>query len=524
MKKNLPRHPVLRKLARWILFGLISLVTLIVFAYSALSLWGRREWANAQAELRAKGEKLSLVELMPPAIPDSENFFAIPIWQELLELEPGTNRDGTPILKEKMKSQDYRIDRFRKALQISEANTLTSTLRGGYEKGAPRNFDAGAALYRDHQKAPPGLSASETILAALDEAKWELEEIQEAAPRPHANLGLPRNGNFFHLALPYLTPSVSLAQYLGMRIAAEAAAGRGIEAKANLFLLLRLADALQSDPIFISMLVRLSILSIATQAVWDGLEANCWSDSQLEEIQIRLGSIDLSHDLANGLRAERGGANQTLEAYAQKGGMAQYVRDAAMIANMSTNENRNDWETQLTLLGAKIYPRGLLFQSLAIYNRLIQEIIEKLGVDPFAPNLGESIQRQISDLQTFPNPFLYPLVGAAAPLLLSLQVRVANVENRLRQAQIAIVLERYRLAKGCYPEFLKELIPAYSAKLPTDVIDGENFRYRREAPDQFVLWSIGANRLDEGGTPPVRLNKLEEGDWVWRTASDSNRN
>jgi len=510
---------LLRKLFRWLGFGAIALITLIVLAYSILSFWGRREWAAAQAELREKGEKLSLVELAAPAIPDEENFFAIPLWREVLELEPAVERDGTPILKAKA-YQHSRIGAFKKALSYGkDGPSMPSQLKGGYEKGQPRNLEAAAGLYRAAGLAPAGLPAPRTILAALDSAQPELRELQDAAARSGANLNLPSEGNYFRQPRPHISPPISIAQYLMVRIAAEAADGRGVEAKKNLFLLLRLADTLQSDPVLISLLVRLSILSIATQAVWDGLTAGCWNDAQLAEIQNRLGEVDLSRDFANALRGERGGTNQTLEAYARGGGMAQLVKDAILMTDFM--EWPNEWEKALTLLVARLYPRGLLFQSLAIYNRLIQEIVEEAETEPFRLTFGEGVQRQIAELQGIPQRFLYLLVAQSAPYLTTAQIRVVNVETRLRQARIAVALERYRLANGEYPERLNDLVPSYFSELPLDVCGGENYRYRRPAPDQFILWSVGGNQTDDQGAPPENPTRLTEGDWIWKTALPS---
>ncbi len=82
----------LRNGVRILLFLVLSAVTLVVLAYSWLSYAGRRDWARAKQELIARGEKLSLAELAPKPIPDSENFFADPLWAELADTVPAKNR------------------------------------------------------------------------------------------------------------------------------------------------------------------------------------------------------------------------------------------------------------------------------------------------------------------------------------------------------------------------------------------------------------------------------------------------
>ncbi len=89
---------------------------------------------------------------------------------------------------------------------------------------------------------------------------------------------------------------------------------------------------------------------------------------------------------------------------------------------------------------------------------------------------------------------------------------------------VAIALERYRLAKGVYPDTLDALIPAYLDRIPPDRFDGKPLKYRL-ADGRAVLYSIGADLKDDGGTPMrkpsgeiVRFDMHREnpmlGDWI----------
>ena len=111
-----------------------------------------------------------------------------------------------------------------------------------------------------------------------------------------------------------------------------------------------------------------------------------------------------------------------------------------------------------------------------------------------------------------------------APEFITVAKKAAQSQTALDQAAVACALERYRFAKGELPERLEALVPAFIAKVPHDVIDGQPLRYRRSAPDQFVLYSIGWNATDDGGqlvmaegSQPPRPD-LDKGDWVWSSA------
>jgi hypothetical protein len=86
-------------------------------------------------------------------------------------------------------------------------------------------------------------------------------------------------------------------------------------------------------------------------------------------------------------------------------------------------------------------------------------------------------------------------------------------------ARVAIALERYRMAHGKYPESLDALVPQFIDKLPRDVIGGGPLKYHF-TNDGFVLYSIGWNEKDDGGTPALMKNNFldsDDGDWVWQS-------
>jgi len=99
-------------------------------------------------------------------------------------------------------------------------------------------------------------------------------------------------------------------------------------------------------------------------------------------------------------------------------------------------------------------------------------------------------------------------------------------------ARVAVALLRYRRLHGGWPPSLEALVPDLLPSSPRDPYAGAPLRYavREGAP---LLWSIGANRVDdEGSTPgtgsdadvaarrferPEDAGSLEPGDWIlWR--------
>jgi hypothetical protein len=76
----------------------------------------------------------------------------------------------------------------------------------------------------------------------------------------------------------------------------------------------------------------------------------------------------------------------------------------------------------------------------------------------------------------------------------------AGAEARRRILSAAIALERYRGRHGNYPKALQELVPELLQSTPIDFMDGKPLRYRLAADGHFVLYSVGLNCVDDGGT------------------------
>jgi hypothetical protein len=67
---------------------------------------------------------------------------------------------------------------------------------------------------------------------------------------------------------------------------------------------------------------------------------------------------------------------------------------------------------------------------------------------------------------------------------------------------VAIALELYRRQYGSYPDSLDQLTPALLPHVPADRITGQPLRYRL-IDGKPIVYSIGADRDDDGGSPPV---------------------
>jgi len=88
------------------------------------------------------------------------------------------------------------------------------------------------------------------------------------------------------------------------------------------------------------------------------------------------------------------------------------------------------------------------------------------------------------------------------PAVLSAQNSLDRANAQLTLLRIAVALERYKAAHEKYPAVLDDLVPKYLEEIPLDPFTGRlTLVYKPEAKDgkPFVLYSLGANGIDDGG-------------------------
>jgi hypothetical protein len=81
---------------------------------------------------------------------------------------------------------------------------------------------------------------------------------------------------------------------------------------------------------------------------------------------------------------------------------------------------------------------------------------------------------------------------------------------RLRVTETALGVERFRVATGNLPHNLRQFTPEYLPRVPTDPFDGAPLRYRLIARG-YVVYSIGADQKDDGGTESVSPGRASAG-------------
>jgi hypothetical protein len=99
------------------------------------------------------------------------------------------------------------------------------------------------------------------------------------------------------------------------------------------------------------------------------------------------------------------------------------------------------------------------------------------------------------------------------------------MQAHYEMTQTAIALARCKLRDGAYPPSLDRLVPDYLPTLPRDRMDGKPLRYRPLPNGTYVLYSVGVDFKDDGGStgapmPGQTYNLWRGPDVVWPALAD----
>ena len=496
-----------RRGLKFLLFAIVVVVTLLVLAGSVISYQGRREWAATKRELLAKGEKLSLVELAPPGIPDEMNFFADPLWEEIVmkARKPGENpmHGGEPaVAREKQQLAvllqplpKVEVEALRRKYPLFAGKLLDNTTASGVTLGL-----WGKA--REHDATWRGELVRYT-LDVYQPAEPVLDRVVQLLERPAARFPVNYEEGFF-ASLPHITALIALGQAFQQRAYAELQLGQSERARRDALAIIGLSHTVRAEPLLISYLVRSSLLSMAAKVVETGVGAHAWSDEDLVAMERALREEDLLPGLAQSLRGERGGFNAIMETL-RSGNLEPY----GVIIGMQDGERHpSGW---LVNLPAGLYLKIFGLSDQAYENRYTQKQIEMVTAWPNVTAQQDDFAKLMAN-QTF--RFTHLFSALTIPTWLSVFNRAALTQTIVVQARIACALERYYLKHLEYPKTLEALVPEYLSAVPVDIVNGQPMHYERTSAGAFKLWSIGVDGKDDQGRAAEK-HRLHDGDWVW---------
>jgi len=507
----------LRNLGRF-LIGCAVLVTLIALFWAEENWRGKRAWENYRREAEARGVIMDWQKIIPPEVPEDQNFAMTPFLKPILEFNPEPLSPG---------QSRWRDTNAYNKIQDFGSNVLQGTDgKGVYVKDRPINFEAILAYQADPKltkfdtNAPPRMTREAAARQYLDSMKPlepVFEELQSASSsRPYARFNVDYNTpNPAGTLLPHLAVCKKLVRLYNYKSCAELAMGDSDKALADVRLAIRFQNScLQAEPFLISSLVEIACSQIIIKgAVWEGMASHRWNEAQLKEIEGLLSKVSLIKDCRNSIdRGERVGFGVRYYDYVRA--------NPAELQSASLSD-----QDAVTLDAYRRFPSGWLYmEQLNQHLFLDRYILPSYSADGETVNplaFTPQMEIEMTNQSILYDAFLKHDIFAKllVPALKKSAQKAAYAQEYCHLAIAACALERNRIAGNALPEKLNELVPRFLDKVPIDVIGGAPTKYKKVDDRHFLLYGIGWNGRDDGG---VEVNDAKsgvqdrtQGDWVW---------
>ena len=439
----------------WVSIGIFILLAALV--EQSLKRAGRSRWENWKVKWEVKGEKFDIASVIPPKVPDHQNFAKSQFFALLFD-------------------HDADSPKFNEARDRFDIKTASS-LRYAWRKGEHRDFVVWESAFYES----------------------DLAKLADDLKRPHCRFNI-RYEDGFAAVLPHLSTMKNAATLFALSSAQRLSKGDTTGAWQDTLNGIRLGEQLRTEPFLISQLVRIAILEINFQTYWEGQVNHQWSAEQLTAFQETFQSIDLLAGMESAIRAERNMINHWFTSVAQGGTQAQGFDEL----NSSLD----------------YVPAFIFYSNQYQINRILTEIILP-GIDVSNHRLNvhqfKKMEEEMLDLKSSFLSFRHAIALMMLPGLDKYALKVSQTQAALDQSAIVAALERYRLAEGSYPEKLAALRPKFIAKIPGDLFHDQGLVYRINEDNSFTLYSTGYNGTDDNGEFFIGGESIDfaKGDWPW---------
>ena len=505
-----------RKLIGRTLISVVGLISLIALFYAEENWRGKRAWNRYERQLASAGVELDFQKLVPPRVPDEQNFAMTPFLAPLFEFNPRPLKPGQSIWRD--------VDGYYRVTNFATAFTPPAELPNNQDRiqlpGRLTDLDHWLLILREQTHSAAAIASfsnrAETAAALLKELEIYnpvLDELVAASHRPSARFNIQYDSKDpASMLVAHLPLFRRIARLLNVRASAELAGGQSAAAADDARFLFYLAESIHDEPIFVSQAVRMEILATVEQVIWEGLTEHRWTDVQLNEFELQLRKIAVLADVKKAIEGERAAFGKV---------EFDFIRSHPNVLQEWLREDDNNfWAYSLLWV-----PRGWLYLEQIACQRAYDDIwfpaidskagrINTRSIDQNSESTNQPLNSSLSDVihhRLFLRLFF--------PSLRNLFLRAGLAQTGVDEAGIACAVERYHLAKGRFPDSLDALVPRYLERIPTEVCSGQPLRYRLRDDGRFLLYSAGWNEKDDGGVVARQSNGTlqdqSRGDWVW---------
>lgn len=340
------------------------------------------------------------------------------------------------------------------------------------ENAAPLYAQAFAALNVHDANSPEFLVRNQEAIALL----------LRAAELPDCRYPFTITDEVFYL-LPHLAKIQTSARLLQKEAINLAASGRTDAASTAILAGFRLARSLDNDPFILSRMVEISSFRLTIDGLLQSLNLKSFADSELLTLLRALSDAESSAGFRRAMLGERANLITAFQASDQGLAQAMAVSDgggSASVPSSMLGKYRSDGHLR------KDFAYSLDFMSnlVAIVGYPYPQALDAAALMKKPTYVDGHIAVSAALL---PDPTRYVNLGAEA---------VARI--RLTRAVLAV--ELYRVSHdGALPNSLAEAASGESGGVADDPFDGQPMRYKKLPASGYTIYSVGADRRDNGG-------------------------
>ena len=459
--------------------GRTLLVLLAILALFILeeNLRGRIMLSRYKAELRAKGEKLTLAELDLPKLPKEGNGA-----DELLEAakELGAHKKEWPLAGLGVSAR--KMIAPGKALVLFGRERMIDPTKP-WNTNAPPELEW-TDLEKEMAEAGPILQKARTALRQTVVFEVSHEGAQSQVP-------------------PHYEPLRNLARWLYSSAVLNLHQRRLDTAIDDLEALNSLGRSFRGDSLVLSELVRYAVDGIGLETAWAILQAPELNEIQLQRLDGLLNSDGTLTDLARTAEADRVITERTFSEARRSiysphlwrpADSRDYVLYWMWAAAWFEQDELNSLRTTQAIIDCA---RGAAHARSFVEGRS-QARLNDRGLKPW-----------FAGRRVF--PFISSIFGPEDAI--GIVSKAAQIETQREMTQTVVALKRYRLRHETLPSELAAVVPELLTKLPMDYMDGRPLRYKLNGRDSFVLYSVGKDCVDDGGDPTQ--TEVSTSYWMW---------
>jgi hypothetical protein len=472
---------------------------------------GHRALGRELARLKAVGAPLSWEELAPHESPPEENFGA-----------------AAPLLGIGVDAS------VREALRVA---CLSSVKGVGMPANPEDPLDVSGLkklLENERLLGFPGKSenAAQEILDAWNAVHGQFfEQLESAVDRPRSEIDPPlqqrvTSADPWNVDSSGLIALMSLSKALAIRTFLAIETDNAALTYSSLRVMFRLSELAADHPSIVGGLVANTMDFMAVAALQRAASSSLLADSDWAQLDAALHRVDAR------CRAERHLAGERIFALLYAADMrdhrGKYVGNLrAMISfggGLAIASKFPEVLRDALEMGAVYLAPGGWFDQLAVEAATWNSAV----IDSLAIRGWEGALITASSLEADTKSFRYRfrphrLLDQTAAFTSGPVRAFAHSAALYELARCAVALERHRLANGTYPERLDDLVPRFIVAIPAD-LDGKPLRYTKTSGDEYILYSVGPDLIDDGGaalkTSKSRLAAKAPGtDIVWRCSA-----